>query len=112
MSAAIIERVHMLDAATIERQTRVADGAGGWAETWSIVGVSPCNVQYRVQRGDETLDRRDVLRVAAVVRFPPTVDVRKDDRVIVRGVRYRVEQVHVKTRAWTLVAVCSQWGDE
>lgn len=113
MSAAIIERAHLLDAATIERRTRVADGAGGWTESWSVVGVHPCNVQFRNGLSNNVrLDRRETLRDIAIIRFPPTADVRGDDRITVNSVRYRVINVRLKTRAWTLVAICMRWGDE
>lgn len=80
---------------SIERSTKVADGAGGYTETWALVSGSAKRAFVKSFSGSERwqserIEARTVLRI--VCRY--TANILQTDRVVIRGKRYDIVAIN------------------
>jgi Phage head-tail joining protein len=95
-SCRALQRMTMVETASIDRAITVSDGMGGWTETWSTVAIVPCRV------GTPTGGAIGAERVVAdrlsgettmAVTFPAGTDVRRTDRLLIYGKTFEVLSV-------------------
>lgn len=75
------------ESVTFQRSTRVSDGAGGFAETWSTIAGAPTRAMVRPLSGRERWASERVEATAnyrVVTRYD--ADLNERDRVLIRGI--------------------------
>lgn len=80
---------------TFERKARVANGTGGWSETWSTVSGSATRAHVKALSGYERLqsDRVEAgTRWRMVVRY--FAGLIEEDRVIIRGRAHNIRFIN------------------
>jgi hypothetical protein len=94
------------DSAVVQRATRIADGGGGWTQTWATVATVVCRLTRIAARASSS----GVFRTAAerlnddtthMVAFAAGLDVRLQDRVMIGTTTYEVLAIR-SGGAWEL----------
>ena len=91
------------EVASIERPTRVPDGAGGETLTYGNVATCPARVSPAGAEEERELAGRLAGRSLWRITLPAEADVRLDDRVVVATRRFEV--VGVRARSYELCRV-------
>lgn len=79
---------------TFERQTKTADGSGGYTDTWDRIGDAPRWAMMQPVKSRETYDHNRIEarpRNLCVTRY--NADLTEADRVIFRGRAYNVQDM-------------------
>ena len=91
------------EVASIERATRVPDGAGGETLTYGNVATCPARVSPAGAEDEREFAGRVAGRSLWRITLPAEADVRLDDRVVVGG--RTVEVLGVRARSFELCRV-------
>lgn len=85
--------------ALIEERTLLADGMGGYTETWGTVGFYPC--RYKPDPGEETVRGGALTAIGrGVVTFPAETPLVPENRLAIGGTAYGV--LGVEVHSWDL----------
>jgi SPP1 family predicted phage head-tail adaptor len=80
---------------TIQRATKVSDGAGGYTETWATLSGAPDRAHVKALSGSERFASD---RVEATTRWRITVryfaGLRDSDRVVIRSIAYNIRFIN------------------
>ncbi|SFE54688.1 head-tail adaptor [Actinopolyspora alba] len=82
----------LIETATVERSVSTPDGAGGWTQTWQQVGTEPARLSQPHPAEQTTADRSEA-QVSHDVYLQPDADVRRGDRLSLRGLVLEVAAV-------------------
>lgn len=89
---------------TAERflRTLAGDGAGGWTESWTSIGTSPCRLVVGQRWQSEITSRPDLNLLVAHCVLPAGFALEPQDRLVVNGNPYRVTYVP-QVASWAIV---------
>jgi SPP1 family predicted phage head-tail adaptor len=85
------ERKELTDPITIATVTRVADGQGGYTESWANLTGMPCFARVRAKRGQSEHGQGAVRPVTEYeVTIRARTDIQAGQRVTWRGIAFRI----------------------
>lgn len=96
------------DVCAVRRSTRTADDQGGWGDGWATVATVPGRVSPAAATGnpDDTDGERISTTTRWVVTLPADVDVQNDDRLVIAGRTFEVQNVDAR-RSWEVSTRCA-----
>jgi head-tail adaptor len=99
----------LTEAATVLRQTRTPDGAGGYRETWAAVGTYPCRLAPAgLMPREEQGAGQVMVRGQPVATLPVEADVTPRDRVQIGSLVWEIVGLERRAPAVCVRAVLAE----